>query len=366
MGMQSLNVIVITGGPCAGKTTAKSWVFNYLTKLGYKVVFIDETATQMITGGITPWECITNTHYQLHQLKMQIAKERIIKEAVHDLKNVEKVVIVCDRGALDNKAYMTEREFYEILHRLDLDEVTLRDNYDAVFHLCTAAKGAVEFYTTANNKARTETVEQAIELDDKLIAAWTGHPHLRIIDNSCGFDEKMQRLLLEMSSFLGEPEPFEIERKFLIEYPNIDLLESFNNCQKVDIMQTYLSSEPGEEVRVRQRGINGNYVYFQTTKRKVSDIKRIETERKITEKEYLKLLMDADTTKRPIRKTRYCLMHSNQYFEIDIYPFWKDKAIMEIELNSEDDMINFPNFIKVIKEVTDDATYKNANLALIH
>lgn len=361
--MKSVSTIVITGGPCAGKTTAKNWIFNYLTKLGYKVIFIDETATQMITGGITPWECITNTHYQLHQLKMQIAKEQIIKEAVYDLKDVEKVVIICDRGALDNKAYMTQREFDELLERLDLNEITLRDNYDAVIHLCTAAKGAVEFYTTANNEARTETVEQAIELDNKLIAAWTGHPHLRVIDNSCNFEEKMQRLLLEVSSFLGEPEPFEIERKFLIKYPDIVLLESISNCQKVDIMQTYLNSKPDEEVRIRQRGINGNYVYFQTTKRKVSDIKRVETEQKITEKEYLRLLMYADTTKHTIRKTRYCLMYNNQYFEIDIYPFWKDKAIMEIELNNENDAIEFPEFIEIIKEVTDDNSYKNASLA---
>lgn len=49
--MKSVSTIVITGGPCAGKTTAKNWIFNYLTKLGYKVIFIDETATQMITGG---------------------------------------------------------------------------------------------------------------------------------------------------------------------------------------------------------------------------------------------------------------------------------------------------------------------------
>ena len=91
----------------------------------------------------------------------------------------EKVLIVCDRGALDNKAYMTDAEFASVLESMGLNEVELRDSYDAVFHLVTAAKGAEKFYTTANNVARTETVEQAAALDDKLIAAWTGHPHLR-------------------------------------------------------------------------------------------------------------------------------------------------------------------------------------------
>lgn len=37
--------------------------------------------------------------------------------------------------------------------------------------------------------------------------------------------------------------------------------------------------------------------------------------------------MDADPTRRPIRKDRYCLTDGNQYFEIDVYPFWTDKAV---------------------------------------
>ena len=73
--------------------------------------------------------------------------------------------------------------------------------------------------------------------------------------------------------------------------------------------------------------------------------------------------MDADTTKRQIRKTRYCLTYENQYFEIDIYPFWNDKAIAEIELSDENAKIVFPKEIRVIKEVTDDDSYKNASLA---
>lgn len=81
--------------------------------------------------------------------------------------------------------------------------------------------------------------------------------------------------------------------------------------------------------------------------------------RRLTQHEYLKLLMEADTTCRQIRKSRYCLTWENQYFEIDVYPFWQDKAIVEIELSREDAPITFPKQLKVIK----DASYKNANLA---
>ena len=275
----------------------------------------------------------------------------------------DKVLIVCDRGTLDNRAYMTAAEFAEAVQFIGSNEVELRDSYDAVFHLVTAAKGAQEFYTTANNAARTETVEQAAALDDKLISAWTGHPHLRVIDNTSTFEDKMKKLIAEIASFLGEPEPYEIERKFLIEYPDIKWLESHPSCQRIEIIQTYLNSPSGEEVRVRQRGIDGNYIYFQTTKRVVSGLKRVEIEKRLSQAEYLKLLMDADTTRRQIRKTRYCLTYENQYFEIDVYPFWDDKAIAEIELSDESAVIAFPDEIRVIKEVTDDEAYKNASLA---
>jgi len=356
--------VVLTGGPSAGKTTAMSWIQSNFSKMGYSVLFIPETATELISGGLAPWTCGSNLDYQKCQMKLQLEKEKVFEQGAAALR-ADKVLIVCDRGALDNKAYMTEAEFACVLEELGLNEVELRDNYDAVFHLVSAAKGAEQFYTTANNAARTESVREAAELDDKLIAAWTGHPHLRVIDNSTDFETKLKRVISEIASFLGEPEPLEVERKFLINYPDTTTLESLPNCRRIEIIQTYLKSPSGEEARVRQRGYDGSYIYIHTAKRNISGLKRVEIERRLSKDEYLRLLMDADPECRPIRKTRYCLTYENQYFEIDLYPFWKDKAIMEIELSDENAAISFPGFIKVIREVTDDENYKNATLAKI-
>ncbi|MCD8082534.1 MAG: AAA family ATPase [Clostridiales bacterium] len=361
--MQEITKIVITGGPCAGKTTAMSWLQNEFTEKGYAVLFVPETATELIGGGVAPWTCGSNADYQKCQIQLQMEKERIFYEAARTMAR-EKVLIVCDRGVMDNKAYMTDLEFTGILNSLGRNEVELRDNYDAVFHLVTAAKGAESFYTTANNAARTETPEQAAAMDDKLIAAWTGHPHLRVIDNATDFEDKMKRLLAEISSFLGEPEPLEIERKYLIEYPDIAWLENQPTCRRIEIIQTYLKSEDGSEVRVRQRGMDGNYVYYRTTKRRISGLKRVEVERRLSRDEYLTALMDADTSRHQIRKTRYCLTWQSQYFEIDVYPFWQDRAIVELELGDENAEIHFPKQLRVIREVTEEEAYKNASLAM--
>ena len=355
--------IVITGGPCAGKTTAMSWIQNAFTQKGYQVLFVPETATELMTAGAEPKVLRTGADFQECLMQLQLDKEKVYEKAAKCMK-ASKVLIVYDRGALDNKAYMSQLKFSALLDTLKTNEIELRDHYDAVFHLVTAAKGARKFYTTANNAARKETPEEAAALDDKLISAWTGHPHFRIIDNSSDFETKMKRLITQISLFLGEPEPLEIERKFLIEYPDIQWLESIPNCQKIEICQTYLKADPDEEIRIRQRGFDGHYVFFQTVKRKINETTRVETESRLSEKEYLQLMMKADPTRRQIRKNRYCLSFENQYFEIDIYPFWKDQAIAEIELSDENDLIRFPKQIKVIKEVTEDDAYKNANLAL--
>ncbi len=361
---QKITKIVITGGPCGGKTTAMSWIQNEFTKKGYEVLFVPETATELISGGVAPWTCRSNEEYQKCQMKLQLDKEAVFMQAAQNMDR-DKILIVCDRGLLDNKAYMTEQEFSDVADFVGSNEVEMRDNYDAVFHLTTAAKGALDAYTLANNAARTETPEQAAALDDQIIASWTGHPHLRIIDNSTDFQMKMRRLVAEISAFLGVPEPMEIERKYLIEYPDIQWLENLPNCRRVEIIQTYLRSGQDEEVRIRQRGTGGNYIYFMTIKRKIDSIKRVEIERRLTQEEYLTYLMEADPTRRPIRKTRYCLALDNHYFEIDVYPFWSDQAIAEIELRSEDEEVKLPGGLKLIREVTEDENYKNANLAKI-
>lgn len=356
--------IVITGGPCAGKTTAISRIQDEFASKGYNVILVSETATDLIMSGIAPWTVSSGDTFQKILMKLQLEKEALFIGASEKLKNGGKVLIVFDRGVMDGCAYMTSREAFDAaLMSHGLTEEAAKARYDAVFHLVTAAKGAREFYTLSNNAARTETAEEAIEIDERTVSAWCGHPELHVIGNDYGFEEKINRLIAEISEVLGEPAPLEIERKFLIEYPDISSLESNPCCRKSEIVQTYLNSGENEEIRVRMRTENGASTYTKTVKRKISGIKRIELEQRISKEEYIVELLDADKSRRPLVKTRYCLPCDGYVFEIDVYPFWSDKAVMEIELGSENETPHFPDIIKVIKEVTDDDSYKNSSLA---
>lgn len=155
---------------------------------------------------------------------------------------------------------------------------------------------------------------------------------------------------------------YEIERKFLICRPEEAWLEK--NCQGSDIVQTYLKSEAaGRKERVRRREGKNGVVYTHTRKRRLSDLRREEQEREISEAEYRALLQRADPARRIIRKRRYVLPWQGKDFEIDIFPFWQDQAVMEIELTEETEAVQLPPEITVIREVTGDRRYTNAALA---
>ena len=360
---KDIRQIVITGGPCGGKSTAVGWIQTNLAKDGWRVLVVPETATEFITGGVAPWTCGSNLDYQKCQMTLQLEKERLFRKAALSMPD-EKILIVCDRGALDNKVYMNDDEFAAVLAEVGQNEVELLDRYDAVYHLVTAAKGAVEFYTTANNGARIETPEQAASMDDKFIDAWTGHPHLRIIDNRGNFAEKMQHLIREITAFCGCPSMVDNRRKYLIKYPDIDRLMSMRGVRKLEITKTYLRSPDDESIWLRKSGSGGHYTYMEITRRYPLSAERIEIERRLTAEEYLRLTLEADPSYKDVTKTRYCFAYNNNYFQIDLYPFWNNRAIAIVEqLKDAGLQIMFPEGIDVVRDVTDDPEYKNKKIA---
>ena len=155
----------------------------------------------------------------------------------------------------------------------------------------------------------------------------------------------------------------EIERKFLISKPDVENLRQKYNLSKTTITQIYLKSKDRTERRIRKRGNKGNFKCYYTEKKDVSNGVREESEHSITLSEYNKLLSEIDPNKNAIRKDRYVFDYNGKTIEIDVYPFWVDKAILEVELSSIDEELNIPSEIRVIKEVTDDKRYKNSSLA---
>ena len=302
-----------------------------------------ETATELITGGVSPQSCGSNADYQLCQMELQLEKERIYEQAARTM-DATKVLIVCDRGVIDNKAYMTQEEFETVLKKIGMNETELRDRYDGVFHLVTAAKGAEDFYTTSNNAARRETIEEAVDIDNRLISAWTGHPHLRVIDNHTGFEEKMKMLISEIAFFLGEPEPLEIERKYLIEYPDLNWLEEevtepWKNLQKV-INATFTNGKFNTRIFAND-GANAFQTIAKNTRNIVDDISDTYDD--------VKNLLTAEPGK---------IVHKTMKVS-DIKRLIKDIEFMDRDLSDKIKMLN--NSVSDVKKMAKDLSEKNLN-----
>jgi hypothetical protein len=150
---------------------------------------VPEAATMLMKGGAFiqtgKMSFSDAVKFQINVMKMQMALEDTFLEAA--LACDQKVVVLCDRGVMDGMAYTDDNVWQALLDETSWSTIQLRDRrYEEVIHMVTAADGAAQFYNDLSNEARYETVEQAKELDKKLINAWVGHPHFCIVDNSKG------------------------------------------------------------------------------------------------------------------------------------------------------------------------------------
>lgn len=364
--------IVLTGGPCAGKTQITNFLVQILEDRGYHVFICPETPTELILNGIRPCKNVSLENFQNFVLDKQLAKEELYNHLI-DYYDNDKIIVFYDRGILDACAYVDKCPTFEnMLKDRKLTFADVYSHYDAVFHLVTAADGAEDFYQwndptkddVGNNAARSESPEEARIKDKKTLNSWIGHPYLRVFDNSTNFDGKIKRVVEEVFSLLGEPVPKEIERKFLIKKPTLKEIESLGYVSKTNIIQTYLKSNNSKiERRVRQRGTKENgFNFYYTEKSDTGFGERIEIERKITPDEYIELLSEADTYLHQISKIRYCFIYDKKYYEMDLYSFSDEYATLEIELNDINEEINLPP-LNFVKDVTDDKSFRNHSLA---
>ena len=163
---------------------------------------------------------------------------------------------------------------------------------------------------------------------------------------------------------MTEGKHYEIERKYLIRYPDIALLQAQKGVEQWEITQIYLTvSGPGETRRIRQVVSGGEIKYYKTFKRRLSDLSCEEDEGEIDQLEYIRLSKEVQPGCKPLGKTRYRIPYEGHVLEFDISPFWNDRAILEIELQHEDEGAAIPGYARIIRDVSDDFHYKNRQLA---
>lgn len=172
--------IVLTGGPSGGKTTALSLLQE---TFGGDVAIVPEAATLIYSGGF-PRKDNSPIHIEHAQ--------NIIFYTVHQLEKLAErtshaKVIICDRGSIDGAVYWPHgpEDFFKAMNTTLEAELA---RYDAVLHLSPPPKK--DFYESTH--VRTESLEQAFEIDEKIKKIWEKHPHRTIIGGKEHFFEKAE------------------------------------------------------------------------------------------------------------------------------------------------------------------------------
>lgn len=170
------------------------------------------------------------------------------------------------------------------------------------------------------------------------------------------------------------PRGIEIERKFRLRATPDEAALAAHGAVAMQIEQVYLrpgrsagtdgGAQPLEGGRVRRTAFpDGTVTYRRNRKQRVSAFSFDEAEERIGEAEWAAALARADPQRRPIRKTRHVVAHGEQTLEIDVFEEPAGLTVIEVELASEDEAVELPDWLGEWREVTGDPRYLNWSLA---
>ena len=140
--------IALTGGPCAGKSSALATLSKNATAAGFDVYVAPECATILFNSGI---QWIDRKGFQdafiagIVQMQLQVERTFTLIAA----STGRPTILVMDRGIMDSKGYCSGASWEAAMLQLDRTDTTVDitekyvlGRYDGVIHMCTAAKGA--------------------------------------------------------------------------------------------------------------------------------------------------------------------------------------------------------------------------------
>ena len=175
-----MKLIVITGGPGAGKTAVLELVKKLLAP---ETVILPEAASIIFKGGF----------WRLESSSGRAAAQRAIFHIQNEMETLVKdekkwQMGLCDRGSLDGVAYWPyEEDSFWKMCNTDFKTELLK--YYAVIHLHTPSDN--QGYNHSN-PLRTESAAFASVIDKKIEAIWAQHPRYHSIDSHSDFMTKAQ------------------------------------------------------------------------------------------------------------------------------------------------------------------------------
>jgi predicted ATPase len=173
-------LVVLTGGPGAGKTAVLEVIRRQLCA---HVAVLPEAATILWVGGF-PRRDTPGARMAAQRAIARVQRE--LEEIA--LTNAPTRIVLCDRGTIDGQAYWPG-DPASMWAQLGTTREAELARYGAVIHLRTPTQ---EHGYTRSNPVRTESARQAAEIDERLLAAWDGHPRRFFVEAQTDFLEKLR------------------------------------------------------------------------------------------------------------------------------------------------------------------------------
>ena len=238
--------IVLTGGPCSGKTKVLESIANMLREHGYSVFICPETARPFIENGIWPKDDYEYTLiYQDAILKQQLFREKITEQFANMEGKNNKTIILYDRAVNDNRAYLSsQKDYKQILANNNIAEYEITRKYDLVINLISLAAFDNTNYVT--DKERTESRELAKLIDCKTTNAWLLHNNLKIVLPTDTLEDKIDIVMSHIMDLVNRKRENIEENQTVTREQEKELLKGLNEdnskVQKTTIYDLYTLS----------------------------------------------------------------------------------------------------------------------------
>lgn len=335
--------IVLTGGPCAGKTTALKNIKEYLNSKNIPVITIPETATELILNGINP------KNVPVYDFQKLVLKKQYSKETIADIYarlygyDKDTVIIIYDRGIIDNMAYLEQEEdFDKLIKEINLNEINVLDKYDLVLDLLSTATCKPEVYNLLN-EARMEDVEKAKEVDQKTSNSWIHHRNLKIINSSLSLEDETITILQIIDDFLNNNYTKNTVTYLLDENSNLEIYNK-ENSKKLNITNYTIYNDDEYKYVLSKRKYKNNTSYIYQIYKENNNLRTFIEDKAIDKNKFYEILKKYQV----IHKEKFeeiNFLYNNLKYKICVY---NDYKILQIE-DLTNNLLQIPDNLSIIK-----------------
>eukprot|EP00928_Gymnodinium_smaydae_P012151 TRINITY_DN14418_c0_g2_i1.p1 TRINITY_DN14418_c0_g2~~TRINITY_DN14418_c0_g2_i1.p1 ORF type:complete len:457 (+),score=105.03 TRINITY_DN14418_c0_g2_i1:69-1439(+) len=195
-------VVVLTGGPSSGKSSALALLRDRLSTRGFQVLTIPEMATHLLVNsdGFQPEWVGTEKQVQIQRLfiDFQLSQEEAFTELAQ-MHPTKRPVLVLDSCTLNPKVYLNDEQWQRALNfpgKAPQTEEALLARYDLIIHMVTSAHGGnYEWGPGSNNPGRFHSREEAQKYDKRALEVFGAHPQLRVVPQFDDFEDKIGKVV---------------------------------------------------------------------------------------------------------------------------------------------------------------------------